>query len=93
MVSLLLLALVSGFFVYFFRLSIYSQNNSRKYFAALDLAQQQMEELRSRPFDSLKSDGDQVIVNNINLDLKEITFTFNWEAKKPAIILYTMRAR
>ena len=93
MVSLLLLAMVSGFFVYFFRLSIYSLNNSRKYFSALDLAQQKMEELRSSSFDSLKSDGDQVIVNNINSDLKEMTFTLNWDAKKPAIILYTMRAR
>ncbi|MFA4967690.1 MAG: prepilin-type N-terminal cleavage/methylation domain-containing protein [Candidatus Margulisiibacteriota bacterium] len=93
LISLLILAMVSGFFVLFFKVSIYSRNNSRNYFAALNLAQGKMEELRAEPFDSLKSDGNQLIVNNISSDLKEITITLNWNIKKPPIILYTMRAR
>lgn len=93
MISLLILAAVSGYFVYFFRTSIYSQNNANALFAALNKAQEKMEEERALPFEEIKSDGAQFEVKDISSDLKEITFTLSWNSKRPPIVLYTMRAR
>jgi prepilin-type N-terminal cleavage/methylation domain-containing protein len=97
-VSLSILVLISSFFFYFFKTGIETQKYSRDYFAALNLAQQTIEEIKSASFEALTSrifagNNGQITVKNINSDLREITLTLIWNPKRHPIELYTLRAR
>jgi len=97
-VSLSILVLISSFFFYFFKTGIETQKYSRDYFAALNLAQQTMEELKATSFEAITSrafaqNKGQIIVKDINSNLREITLTYNWNPKRRLIELYTLRAR
>ncbi|HTY12812.1 MAG TPA: type II secretion system protein [Candidatus Omnitrophota bacterium] len=97
-VSFALLAILISSSVYLVKNAMGTRQLTGELCAAMDLAQTAMEELRSRPFESVGGSSfaggnGNISVRSITSDLKEIKLTLYWNAKHPPIELYTMRSR
>ncbi len=92
LVAAIILTIMTLSFGYLFHSGINSLQNSKELLAALNSAQAQMEEIRSLPFDQIKS-SQTIAVKPITYDLLEIKLTANWKEGKRPIELYTMRSK
>ena len=92
LIAALILITISFSFTYFLNTGIKSLDNSRDFIKAINLAQTQMEEIRSLPFDQITSTK-FITVRPISYDLLEVKLSMDWKIGKQPIELYTMRSR
>ncbi|OGC14082.1 hypothetical protein A3J90_08735 [candidate division WOR-1 bacterium RIFOXYC2_FULL_37_10] len=98
LIAFAILSLVSGFFFLLFGTVISNATITQKFISSLNIAQAQMEELKSKNFEETKSKtfantNGKIDVSTISDGLLEIYLIYNWEENHKPIEIYSLRSK
>lgn len=92
LVALMILALIGGTFLFFFKAGLNAQADADEFFAALNAGQMELEELRATPWAELRHTRHITLVP-VTYDLYQVKLSYDWHPGRKPIEIVTLRSK